>query len=239
MNKGKNTNLVDAVVLDGISASYNNLEHFCLDNISFKVPKGSIEVIMGPNGSGKSTLLKIVNGLVAPTNGEVQSFCKKEEIGYIPQHCGLIPMLSVRDNILMGALNRIPWWRAIFKNFPAQDQQEAMKLMDELELTDLSEQKVCKLSGGEKRRVAIARALMQKPKILLADEILSNLDVQKAEKIAKILEKLKNDSGLTIIMAEHDACFANQFADNITVLKNGKIKPELNILNHAILPQPA
>ena len=233
------TNSKNALEFKQISASYNNGKHYCLENISFAVPRASIEVIMGPNGSGKSTLLKIINGLVLPSSGEIKKFCKKEEIGYIPQNCGLVPMLTVRENILMGALNRISWWRAIFKSFPAEDQEHANQLISELDLNDVADKKVCKISGGEKRRVAIGRALMQKPKLLLADEILSNLDCKKAKTIIKILKELKNRYGITIIMVEHNACFAEKLADKITTLKNGQITPVLKMPHHGILPQPA
>lgn len=215
-----------AIELQKIHAYYGH--HRVLEDLTLSIPKGIIQGIIGPSGSGKTTLIKIINGLVKSRKGRVKTFTKKPHIGYIPQHMGLVKILTARENVLMGSLARVGTLRSIFKLFPKKEIQEADHLLEILELKSKADTPVYKLSGGEKRRVAIARALMQKPKILLADEMLSDLDFVKAKFIMEKIKSLKKEFDLTVVIIEHNLCLAKEFCDKIAILKNGKITENIN-----------
>ncbi len=209
-----------------------------LKGVSLTVSKGTKHIIIGPNGSGKTTLIKVINGLIPKKTGRIKVLDKdlkkstltkvRPKIGYIPQNMGLINIYSALDNVILGALPKISTLKSIFKVFPKNQVEKAKKLLEFLGLKSKINKKVYQLSGGEKRRVAIARALMQNPEIILADEILSDLDFVNAELIMNKLKKLKEDHNLTILMVEHDLCIAKKFADKISVIQDGKIKKEIS-----------
>jgi len=204
-----------------------------LSNVSLVIPAQTIKIIIGPSGAGKSTLLKVMNGIISPKTGSVIIHGKnirsksrlniRKKIGYIPQHLGLIESYSVLENVLMGSLGRINTLRSIFKFFPKAETLAARSLVNSFGLGKKMYAKVFHLSGGEKRRVAIARAFMQRPQILLADEILSDLDFVNVSEITKQLIQLTKKYGTTIVMVEHDLHIAKTFGDSIAILRSGKI----------------
>jgi len=148
----------------------------------------------------------------------------RKQIGYIPQNLGLVKTMTVRENVLMGALARIGTIKSLFKAFPKKEINLADHLIEVVGLNSKADKKVFHLSGGEKRRVAIARAFMQKPKILLADEILSDLDFIKVKTITNKIQALKDEFGVTVIMVEHDLHVARNFGEKIMILREGEIK---------------
>lgn len=229
------------IKLDGICASYNG--QYVLENINLSIEEGSIQMVIGPSGAGKTTLLKVMNGLLQPKRGFViiqgNNFNKKgklshlrKNIGYIPQNLGLIKNRTVKDSILNGALGRINSLRSFFNFFPKYEINLADHLIQAVGLKDKANNKIFELSGGEKRRVAIARAFMQKPKILLADEILSDLDFVKVKEITQEIKKLRDEFRTTIVMVEHDLEIAKNFGDKIMILREGQTKG--NFLNKEI-----
>lgn len=221
-----------AITLDRIHVSF--AKNHVLNDLSLKIPKGSIQGIIGPSGTGKTTLIRVINGLKKAQKGSVKIFEQtlnskslseiRPKIGYIPQETGLINIMTAEENVLMGGLSRVGNLRSIFKIFPKKEISRARELLDILGLSSKFESKVYQLSGGEKRRVAIARALMQDPKLLLADEILSDLDFLNSKFIMQKLEELNRQLALTIVMVEHNLCNAHEFSDQIAYLQNGKIK---------------
>ena len=170
------------VQMNDVSASYDS-KNYVLKNVKMSITRGSNYAIVGQSGSGKSTLLKLINGMMNPTQGKImvdykipnvsdkkfKSFMHK--IGYIPQNLGLIKNSTVLENILIGALPRVSGFNSFFKKFSDLEIDDAKKILKLVGLKGKAERKVYMLSGGEKRRVAIARALVQKPEIILADEI--------------------------------------------------------------------
>ncbi|MBI3031882.1 ATP-binding cassette domain-containing protein [Candidatus Woesearchaeota archaeon] len=241
LKKIKSVHAVEfAVELQAVWASYS--EDYTLKNLTLAIPEGIIQFIIGQNGAGKTTLIKVLNGLVKPQKGSVIILGKKREaynsladlrtnLGYIPQNLGLVKMMTARENVLMGCLPRINALHSFFKIFPKKEQEFANYLLATVGLTTKADAKVHCLSGGEKRRVAIARALMQKPKILLADEILSDLDFKIAQDIMEKLRKLKEEFKITLIMVEHDIVTVKKFGDKIALIKNGEIKLNTTVNN--------
>lgn len=220
----------DIVRFSKVSCSYG--KECILDGIDLSVPEGIIQVVIGPSGAGKTSFIKLINGILRPGKGNIsvmgcpcsrrRSSTKDKKIGYIPQHLGLVSSMTVQDNILMGSLPRIGTMRSLLKLFPEEEIESAKELMRMTDMIRKRNKKVNELSGGERRRVAISRAFMQRPKLLLADEMLSDLDFVLVRQITKQLKRLRDEFGTTIIMVEHDMKIARSIGDRILVLRDGK-----------------
>ncbi len=228
------------VQMNDVWASYDS-KNYVLKEITLSIERGVNYAIVGQSGSGKSTLLKLINGMMIPSKGVVKTDYQTpnmsdtkfkqmmSKIGYIPQSLGLIKNLSVLENILIGALPRIDGIKSFFKMFPEKEIQEAEKILKLVGLDDKSERKAYMLSGGEKRRVAIARALMQKPDILLADEIVSELDRVTAKEIMNLISNAQKQINLTAVMVHHDMQLALEYANRVAVIKEGQKILEIGV----------
>jgi phosphonate transport system ATP-binding protein len=220
------------IQMSDVSTSYDS-KNFALEGINLSIDRGTNYSIVGQSGSGKSTLLKLMNGMMVPGKGIIKidyvspdmnnkKFKKMmNTIGYIPQSLGLIKNISVLDNILIGALPRLNKMQSFFKKFPEHEIKEAKRILQLVGLTGKEDRKAYMLSGGEKRRVAIARALMQKPTILLADEIVSELDHVTAREIMDLIRDAQKRMNLTAIMVHHDMQLALEYANRVAVIKDG------------------
>jgi len=228
------------VQMNDVSASYDS-KNYVLKNVKMSITRGSNYAIVGQSGSGKSSLLKLINGMMNPSQGKIlvdykipnisdkkfQSFMHK--IGYIPQNLGLIKNSTVLENILIGALPRVSGLNSFFKKFSDSEIDNAKKILKLVGLQGKAERKVYMLSGGEKRRVAIARALVQKPDIILADEIVSELDHVTAREIMDVLAEAQATMKLTAIMVHHDLQLALEYADRVAVIKEGEKILEIGV----------
>jgi phosphonate transport system ATP-binding protein len=218
--------------MQDVWTSYDG-KNYALRGINVAVENGKNYVVIGPSGSGKSTLLKLINGMVIPTKGQIEVFGRKPnvhdtmfktimpKIGYIPQNLGLVKNITVMENVLIGALPRISKVKSFFKVFPDKEISNGENALKLVGLEDKAERKTYMLSGGEKRRVAIARALVQKPELLLADEIVSELDHGTAREIMELVMDAKHRINLTAIMVHHDVQLALDYADKVAVIKHG------------------
>ncbi len=228
------------VQMNDISASYDS-KSYVLKDIRMSVDRGSNYAIVGQSGSGKSTLLKLINGMMNPSKGKIMvdyqtpnTSDKKfrsimHKIGYIPQNLGLIKNSTVLENVLIGALPRVSGFNSFFKKFSDVEIDNAKKIIKQVGLEGKAERKVYMLSGGEKRRVAIARALVQKPEIILADEIVSELDHVTAREIMDVLAEAQATMNLTAIMVHHDLQLALEYADRVAVIKEGEKILEIGV----------
>ena len=236
----------DAVYMDNVWASYN-ARSTTLREISLRIKTGDNYTIVGLSGSGKSTLLRLMNGMMVPSRGTVlveglkpdQNDGKFREtmsrMGYIPQSLGLVRNSSVLDNVMMGALPRMKHIQSLLKRYSKEELEEVRRILERVGLAGMEERKAYMLSGGEKRRVAIARAFMQRPRILLADEIVSELDGNTAREMMNLVAGMKKDAGLTAIMIHHDMRLALEFADRVAVIQEGRKVMELGVNNDTIL----
>jgi len=228
------------VQMNDISASYDS-KNYVLKDIRMSVDRGSNYAIVGQSGSGKSTLLRLINGMMNPSKGKIMvdyqtpnTSDKKfkslmHKIGYIPQNLGLIKNSTVLENILIGALPRVGGFNSFFKRFSDLEINNAKKILKQVGLQDKENRKIYMLSGGEKRRVAIARALVQKPEIILADEIVSELDHVTAREIMDVLAEAQATMNLTAIMVHHDLQLALEYADRVAVIKEGEKILEIGV----------
>jgi phosphonate transport system ATP-binding protein len=139
------------------------------------------------------------------------------------------------DNVLIGALPRLDGFKSFFKMFPKDEIEYAHDVLKLVGLNEKSDRKVHMLSGGEKRRVAIARALMQKPNVLLADEIISELDNVTAREVMNVIKDAQKKLNLTSIMIHHDMNLALEYANRVAVIKEGEKVLEIGVEGEQII----
>ncbi|CAI9831313.1 Phosphonates import ATP-binding protein PhnC [Nitrosopumilaceae archaeon] len=212
-----------------------------LRGVSASIESGSNYAIVGRSGSGKSTLLRLMNGMLAPERGAVRVGYDVPDargrrfrrtlrtIGYIPQNLGLVKNTTVLRNVLLGALPRLGAVQSALGRFPEGEVAEAERVLASVGLGGMGHRKAHALSGGERRRVAIARALMQHPTILLADEIVSELDPGTAREIMGLVSEAQRRTGLTAVMVHHDVSLALEYASRVAVISEGKKVLEIGV----------
>ena len=195
-----------------------------LRGIDLEIEKGEFCVMLGPSGSGKSTLLNIIGGIDSADAGEItvagerMSGMKEKELlqyrrkhlGYIFQMYNLIPNLTVRENIEVGA----------YLSDHALDVDE---LLETLGLTAHQEKLPNQLSGGQQQRCAIGRAIVKNPDVLLCDEPTGALDYVTSKEILQLIEKVNQKYGNTVIMVTHNEAIG-QMADRVVTLRDGKVR---------------
>jgi ABC-type Fe3+/spermidine/putrescine transport system ATPase subunit len=204
-----------------LSKSFGDVR--ALDQVSFSVSAGDSLVILGPSGSGKTTLLRLVAGLEIPDQGEIFIDGKlasepgwvlspyQRGIGFVFQTPALWPHMTVAKNILFG-LNGMP-------------QREASNRLDELlvqtGLAGLERRYPSQLSSGQARRVALARTLAPKPRGLLMDEPLTNVDPDLKGQLLAMIKKNIGQDGTCLLYVTHDADEAREISERVLVLKDG------------------
>lgn len=206
-----------------------------LKGIDLQVAPGTVTMILGSSGGGKTTLLKLAKGLLKPQRGSIDVMGQPVKAGgnlwgvgrldhrvaYIPQQLGLVRSLSVIENVLTGALCRVGWLPGLLKLFPQDCRQEAHRLLEAVGLAHKAEEKAYALSGGERQRVAISRALMQEPRLILADEIISQLDPAKGAEIMEIARTIVHQ-GVALVMATHNLETVSRYGDRVVLLDEGE-----------------
>lgn len=188
-----------------------------LANISFEIEEGTFTCIVGENGSGKSTLLKCILGLNKGYTGKIE---KEEKVGYLPQKTEIQTNFpaSIEEVVLSGTIsNNI---NSIF--YKSEDKEKAKRIMQQLEIYNIKNKSFADLSGGQQQRVLIARAMCATEKIIILDEPTNGLDPSIANQIYKMLDKLKKENNLTILIVSHDIDRALKYADKVIEIRNGK-----------------
>jgi len=198
--------------------------NFTLADVSFTVPGGQYAALMGRTGAGKTTLLEALCGLKPLTRGTIHlngrdvSRLKPAErgIGYVPQDRALFQTLTVREHLAFALVIR--------KAASPVIEQRVAELSRLLGLDHLLERKPQGLSGGEAQRVALGRALAVRPGILCLDEPLNALDDETRQEMYQLLAEVQQSTGVTILHVTHNLEEAEQLADQILVLQNGKVE---------------
>ncbi|GMQ62746.1 ABC transporter ATP-binding protein [Vallitalea maricola] len=209
--------------LKEITVSYDGKVDI-LKKLNIDIEEGKLVSLLGPSGCGKTTTLRVIAGFIQPKNG--QFICEKEDYTYIPVHkrnfglvfqsYALFPHLTVFDNVAFGL------------KMQKVDKKDIKRAVEEiLEVVDLkgyNSRYPKELSGGQRQRVALARALVIKPKLLLLDEPLSNLDAKLRLKMRAEIRKLQQKLGITTIFVTHDQeeCFS--ISDKVAVMNGGIIE---------------
>lgn len=221
--------------LENITVLYDG-KVLAVDNVNLEVNQGEFVGIIGSSGSGKSSLLKTINLLVRPHKGKViidnidvtglnnsQLRSIRRSIGFVFQDYNLIDRSTVIDNVLVGRLGYKSSFKSIFGIFSDEDYERASTALRQVGLSEKMFERADQLSGGQKQRVAIAKTLCQRPKIILADEPVSSLDVSTSQTIMDYFKKINEKKNITIMINLHDVNLAKKYCQRIIALKSGKV----------------
>lgn len=217
------------MTLDVHHLSFSYDQHSILKDVSFCLKKGEIGTIIGASGSGKSTLFKILTGLLEPQKGEIliQGQVIKErsqQIAYMMQEDLLLPWRTVLGNLLL-----IYELGSSHSEQQEDPKQEALNLLEEMDLLPYVNYYPDELSGGMRQRVSLARALMRKRNLLLLDEPFGALDVGRREHMYRLLHRIQKRYDTTILMVTHDFRDALSLSDRLFWLCQGRIEKEWQI----------
>ncbi|NBA93748.1 ABC transporter ATP-binding protein [Pseudomonas sp. R5(2019)] len=214
---------MSALELTALYKSFGPLA--ALENVNLSVPAGSRTAIVGPSGSGKTTLLRMIAGFEFPDAGRIvlngrtlvdgrhEVPAHQRQIGYVPQDGALFPHMTVAGNIGFG-----------LPGTAAGKQPRIDELMDRVALDRRMAQRwPHELSGGQQQRVALARALAQQPRLMLLDEPFSALDTGLRASMRKMVARLLSNAGVTTILVTHDQAEALSFADQLAVMRQGRL----------------
>lgn len=211
--------------------------HYCMgattvravDEVSLSVHQGEFLALLGSSGSGKSTLLNLIAGLDRPTSGAVivhsrnlaemtsleLARYRRETVGMVFQAFNLLPRMTLQENV------ELPMRLAEVDR--AERATRVRQALERVHLEKRLTHRPGELSGGEQQRASLARALVNRPKILLADEPTGNLDSATSDEILGLLREINQSLGVTMVMVTHERRLAEQFADRIAIMADGKL----------------
>lgn len=215
-----------AVMVRGLDLFYGQRQ--ILREVELTVAVGEFLVIIGPNGTGKTSLLKAVSGLL-PGAGEIEILGRPlagygrrqlaRELAVVPQLTPTDFPFSVAETVLMGRSPHL----ALLELEGAEDHRLARQAMEFTEVAHLAERRLDELSGGERQRVIIARAICQGPEIILLDEPTASLDPAHQVRIMDLLERLRREQGMTVVMVSHDLNLAAMYGGRLALMNEGRI----------------
>ncbi|HGO5815696.1 TPA: ferric ABC transporter ATP-binding protein [Mannheimia haemolytica] len=224
----------DFLVLKNVTKSFGKVT--VIDNLNLSIPQGKMVTLLGPSGCGKTTVLRLVAGLENPTSGQIfidgedvtQSSIQHRDICIVFQSYALFPHMSIGDNVGYGLkMQGVP------KEERLQRVKEALELVD---LGGFEDRFVDQISGGQQQRVALARALILKPKVLLFDEPLSNLDANLRRSMREKIRELQQRLNITSLYVTHDQSEAFAVSDQVIVMDKGVIKQQDTAKNLYLQP---
>ena len=218
----------DKVVLSAKDVIKNYQELEVLKGINLDIHQGEVVVIIGASGCGKSTFLRCLNGLEDIQGGDIildneikfsdtkNDMTKiRQKIGMVFQSYELFPHLTILDNILLAPIK-------VQRRNKEEVKQQALKLLERVNLLDKQNSYPRQLSGGQKQRVAIVRALCMNPEIMLFDEVTAALDPEMVREVLDVMLELARD-GMTMVIVTHEMQFARAVADRVIFMDNGNI----------------
>lgn len=216
------------VIFENVSKKF--LATWAVQDINLTIENGEFVSFLGPSGCGKTTTLRMIAGLEENSHGQIlfdsdivsdpanKSFMlpEKRNVGMVFQSYAVWPHMNVFDNVAYPL--------KLKKLSKEEIKADVEKILNIVELGGLEKRKSHELSGGQQQRVALARGLVMRPRILLLDEPLSNLDAKLREKMRKDIRKIQQDLKLTMVYVTHDQREAFQMSDKVVVMNNGKIE---------------
>ncbi|GGF41537.1 hypothetical protein GCM10010922_16300 [Microbacterium sorbitolivorans] len=194
-----------------------------VDGIDMAIPAGKLTTLLGPSGCGKTTSLRMLAGYTRPTAGRIlidgvdvtRTAPEKRGLGMVFQSYALFPHMTVADNVAYGLkLRRTP---------RAERDARVAEALELVGLAHLAGRKPKALSGGQQQRVALARAIAIRPKLLLLDEPLSNLDARLRVQMRSEIRRIQAETGLTVVLVTHDQDEALEMSDEMILMRAGKI----------------
>ena len=213
------------IKVKNLSKKYN--DKTVVDNVSVNIKKGKITSFIGPNGAGKSTLLSAVSRLIKHDVGEIMidkkeiNIWKSNELSKLVAILKQANILNVRLTIReLVSFGRFPYSQG---NLTQEDWDKVDEALSFMELHEIENQFLDELSGGQRQRAFIAMVIAQDTEYILLDEPLNNLDMKHSVQIMKVLRRLVDELGKTVILVIHDIIFASFYSDYVVALKNGEI----------------
>ncbi len=220
--------------VEGVGKSFGRAQ--VLKDISFSIREGERVAVIGPSGAGKTTLFRLLCAVLKPTEGRVTALGRdtrhlrggalrdlRREVGILYQNDNLIPHLRVVHNVLMGRLGHWILPRALLSLLWPQDLGAARAALNEVELGDKLWSMPGELSGGQQQRVAIARLMVQQPRVMLADEPVSQLDIRLGREIVALLSGLSARMGTTLLVNLHTLELLEGHFERVIALRDGHL----------------
>jgi phosphonate transport system ATP-binding protein len=229
----------DAIRIERLSKTFANGRKG-LDSIDLRIAPGEMVALIGASGSGKSTLLRHIAAFSQPDpcpstidilgrpiqrNGKIVREVRRirRDIAFVFQQFNLVGRLSVRTNVLIGALARQPLWRNLLARFPAEECALALDALAEVGIAEHAYERASTLSGGQQQRAALARALVQRAQIILADEPIASLDPESSRRVMDLLQALNREHRLTVLVSLHQLDVALKYCARTIALSQGKV----------------
>jgi iron complex transport system ATP-binding protein len=230
-----------AYAVEGVRFAYRHgvghraVGDWVLKDLTFQIRSGEVLGIIGPNGSGKTSLLKLLARVLRPQEGIVRLFWQElaglsqdsvaRTVALVPQESPILFPFTITEMVLMG---RFPHHRIVrglsgFGWEGPEDIRLAEEAMQETDVAHLADRLISDVSGGERQRAIIARALTQQPRVLLLDEPTAFLDLHHQLDICRILRRLNEERGLTVVLVSHDLNLASQYCDRLLLLNEGTV----------------
>ncbi len=194
-----------------LSVVYPGSDAFILENISFEIEEKTITMIIGPNGAGKTTLLKVILGLIPPFSGNIHIMDREPQearkyIGYVPQRFQFDRSFPITVEEFLSL------------SFPDLKSSYCKEIFTHVGISDLLNFPLGNLSGGQLQRVLIARAILNKPRLLLLDEPVSGVDIKGEKTFYELVNHMKSEHAITVIMVSHQLDVVLKFADKVICL---------------------
>ncbi|MGR3512292.1 MAG: phosphonate ABC transporter ATP-binding protein [Paracoccaceae bacterium] len=227
--------MTTAIQIDDLSYTHPGADLHALEHVSLTAAAGESIALLGPSGAGKTTLMTLLDGRLRGWRGRASVLgaphdpdhppprARRPDTGFVFQEFALVERSSVLRNVLNGRLGRMSPLRAFLWRPASLDFKLAQAALADCGIADLAERRVDSLSGGQRQRVAIARCLAQEPRLILADEPVSNLDPARATEILTLLTGAARARGATVMYSSHQPDLARRFADRIVGMRDGRI----------------
>ncbi|RKQ35701.1 ABC transporter ATP-binding protein [Oceanobacillus halophilus] len=216
------------IELENVSKQYD--DQFAVNNLSLSIPKGEIFGLLGPNGAGKTTTILMMLGLSEPTSGKIRvsgidsirrPIEVKRIVGYLPDNLGFYQNMTGLENLL---------YTAELNNIPKQTARErADYLLEKVNLTESASKKTGKYSRGMKQRLGLADVLMKNPDVVILDEPTLGIDPEGVRELLKMIRKLSEEEGITVLLSSHHLHQVQQICDRVGIFVKGKLLADGNI----------
>ena len=212
---------MNAVLADNLAKTYAGGKK-AVNNISFALNQGEVFGFLGPNGAGKTTAVKLLNGILTPTGGNCRVFDvdpskSPEQIhsfsGVVTEHAQMYDTMTGLQNLV--------FYGTLFGVKPAESNNRAMSLLEQLDLTDAKDRKLEAYSTGMRQRLSLARAMIHRPKILFLDEPTSGLDPESVLRVNNMIKSLAQNEGTTIFLCTHQLRYAQEICNSYGLIDDG------------------